>query len=221
MKLVLGQFQGLLNSIITLILVTCFLVVGRRRLDSIIQLVVLQAFLLVALSLTLGWMTGNQEMYMAAFLTLLVKAGIIPYILKKVVQKVGIDQDVRSYVNRKMSYLISGALVIVSYLAAGQVMGNGSGLVREALPTAIAMLLIGLFIMMTRKRAIMQIIGFILMENGLFLAGVGTTNGMPLVIELGIFFDMLIGVLVMGILAFRINQTFDTTNTEKLKNLRG
>jgi hydrogenase-4 membrane subunit HyfE len=91
----------------------------------------------------------------------------------------------------------------------------------EALHAGVAMLLIGLLVMTTRKLALMQIAGFIIMENGLFLTGVGTTIGMPLVVELGIFLDMLIGVLIMGMLVFRINRNFDSINTEKLRNLRG
>lgn len=217
----LGQFQGLTNSLITLILASCFFIAGGRRLDAMIKWVVLQGVLLAALSASLGWATGIEELYIAAALTLLLKAGIIPFILNKVVQRVGAEKTVSSYLSQKMAYLISGALVMVSYLAAGQVVGMGSGLVQGALPSAIAMMLIGLLIMMIRKLAVMQIMGFILMENGLFLAGVGTTNGMPLVIELGIFLDMLIGVLIMGVLAFRINRTFDSINTENLKNLRG
>lgn len=217
----LGQFQGLTNSIITLILATSFFIVGGKKLDTMIRWVILQGILLATLSMILGWVTGIQEMYFAAMLTLTVKVGIIPYILIKVVQRVVIDKNVSAFVSQRMAYLIAGSLVMVAYLAAGQIVGKGSGLVPQALPSAIAMMLIGLFMMMTRKLAITQIMGFILMENGLFLAGVGTTNGMPLVIELGIFLDMLIGVLIMGVFAFRINRTFDSINTENLKNLRG
>lgn len=217
----LGYYQGLINSVITLTLFTCFLIIGARWLESVIKLVVLQAVFLSLLSAVLGWVTGIQEMYIAAVLTLVIKAGVIPLILSKVVHRVGINREVNSYLNMKMTFLAAGALVIVSYLATGQIIGKGSGLIHEALPAAIAMMLIGLLIMMIRKLALMQIIGFLLMENGLFLAGVGTTQGMPLVIELGIFLDMLIGVLIMGILAFRINRTFDTIDTENLRNLRG
>jgi hydrogenase-4 membrane subunit HyfE len=160
-------------------------------------------------------------MYLAAGLTLVVKAGIIPYILNKVVKNVGISRIVKSYVSMKMNLIISGCLVFVSYLASGQVIEQGTGLIPQALPTAISLILIGLFIMMIQKLAIMQIVGFVVMENGLFLAGIGTTNGMPLVIELGIFIDIIIGVFIMGILAFRINKSFDHINTQNLRNLRG
>lgn len=215
------NFQGVVNSLITLSLATTFLIIAARRLDSVIKIIIIQALLLVALCITWGWATGIHEMYLAAGLTLVVKAGIIPYILNKVVKNVGISRIVKSYVSMKMNLIISGCLVFVSYLASGQVIEQGTGLIPQALPTAISLILIGLFIMMIQKLAIMQIVGFVVMENGLFLAGIGTTNGMPLVIELGIFIDIIIGVFIMGILAFRINRSFDHINTQNLRNLRG
>ncbi|MHB1126360.1 MAG: hydrogenase [Bacillota bacterium] len=217
----LDNYLTIVNTLIALVMASCFFVIGSRRLDCIIKIIITQAILLAGLDIVLGRATGIEEMYVAALLTLVVKAAVIPYILIKVVQRVGISREVKSYVNLKMSFLVAVALVIISYLATGQVIGEGSGLVHDALPVAVAMMLIGLFVMMTRKLAVMQIIGFLIMENGLFMAGLGTTNGMPMIVELGVFLDILVGVLVMGILAFRINLSFDTINTENLKNLRG
>lgn len=216
-----GSDPGINNLIITLILCTCFVILASRRLDTIVAIIVAQAVLLAALSISLGFVTGIREMYYAAFLTLAVKAGLIPFIMAKVIKRIGINRDVKSYVSRKISLIIAGALVIVAYFSTGQIIGQESGLILEALHAGVAMLLIGLLVMTTRKLALMQIAGFIIMENGLFLTGVGTTIGMPLVVELGIFLDMLIGVLIMGMLVFRINRNFESINTEKLRNLRG
>lgn len=209
------------SPIVTLILAVCFLVLGARRLDTVIRLAVFQAILLAVLTAFLGFTKGIGEMIFIAGLTLVIKAGLIPYILKKVVDRIGLSLETRSYLNRKMSFLIAGALVMVAYLATGQIAASQSPEGREILASAIAMLLIGLLVMMTRKLAVMQIVGFLIMENGLFLAGVGTSYGMPLVVELGIFLDMLIGVLIMGILTFRIQSSFASINTEKLRNLKG
>lgn len=209
------------SPVVTLILAVCFLVLGARRLDTVIRLVVFQAILLALLTAILGLANGIGEMVFIAGLTLVIKAGLIPFILKKVVDRIGLRFETRSYVNRKMSFLLAGTLVMVSYMATGQIAATQSAQGREILAAAIAMLLIGLLVMVTRKLAVMQIVGFLIMENGLFLAGVGTTHGMPLVVELGIFLDMLIGVLVMGILTFRIQSSFGSINTEKLRNLRG
>lgn len=215
------NFQGLVNFLITLILATAFLIIIARHFNSVIKAIIIQALLLVTLSITLGWATGIHEMYIAALLTLVVKVGIIPFILNRAVGRVAISTKVESFLSMKMTLLFSVGLVFISYLATGQVIGKGSGLIHEALPAAVALMLIGLFLMMNRKLAIMQIVGFVVMENGIFLAGIGTTNGMPLVIELGIFLDILVGVLIMGVLVFRINRSFDTIDTKNLRNLRG
>ncbi|ADY54496.1 hydrogenase, membrane subunit 2-like protein [Syntrophobotulus glycolicus DSM 8271] len=212
---------GISNLMITLVLCTCFMILVARFLDTVIAIIVAQAVLLAGLSLSLGYVTGIHEMYFAALLTLAVKAGLIPFILARVIKKVGISKDIKSYLNRKTSLILAGALVIVAYFSTGQIIGQESGLIREALHAGVAMMLIGLLVMTTRKSAVMQITGFIIMENGLFLMGVGTSKGMPPVVELGIFLDMLIGILIMGILVFRINRSFESIDTEKLRNLRG
>lgn len=97
----------------------------------------------------------------------------------------------------------------------------GESLAANCLPISLALVLVGLFVMITRKKAIAQMMGLMLMENGLFLVAIAITSGMPLVVELGIFFDLFLGVLIMGILAFRINRTFDSINVNRLQKLKG
>ena len=215
------NYQGLVNFLITLMLATAFLIIIARRFNSVIMAVIIQSLLLVVLCITLGWATGIDEMYTAALLTLVVKAGIIPVVLINAVNSVAINREVESFLSTKMTLLFAFCLVFICYLATGQVIGKGSGLIHEALPAAISLMLIGLFLMINLKFPIMQIVGLVVMENGIFLAGIGTTNGMPLVIELGIFMDILVGVLIMGVLVFRINRSFDTIDTKNLRNLRG
>ncbi|KUO70820.1 MAG: hydrogenase [Desulfosporosinus sp. BRH_c37] len=215
------NYQGLVNFLITLILAATFIIIMARRFNSIIMAVIIQGLLLAALSTALGWATGIHEMYIAALLTLTVKAGIIPIVLINAVNKVAINREIESFLSMKMTLLIAACLVFISYLATGQVIGKGSGLINEALPVAISLILIGLFLMINLKFPIMQIVGLVVMENGIFLAGIGTTIGMPLVIELGIFMDILVGVLIMGVLVFRINRSFNTIDTKNLRNLRG
>jgi len=215
------NYQGIVNFLITLILATTFLIMIVRRLNSVIMAVIIQGLLLGVLCTTLGWATGIHEMHIAALLTFAVKAGIIPVVLKNAVNKVAINREIESFHSMKMTLLSAVCLVFISYLATGQVIGKGSGLIHEALPVAISLMLIGLFLMINLKYPIMQIVGLVVMENGIFLAGIGTTIGMPLVIELGIFMDILVGVLIMGVLVFRINHSFDTIDTKNLRNLRG
>ncbi len=216
-----NSLAALTGFLMTLTLASSFIIVGARRLGSAIRGAVVQAVLLAAVTAVRGWSTGVGEMYLAAGLTLIVKAGLIPYILHKVEVRVGSCPGVKSYVNMKMSFVTCAGLIILSYSATARLVEPGIGVVERALPTAVAMMLIGLFLMMTRKLAINQVVGLLVMENGIFLAAVGATNGMPPVVEVGVFLDVLAGVLIMGILAFRINRAFDTINTEDLRNLRG
>lgn len=215
------NYQGLVNFLITLILATTFLIIFARRLNSVIIAVIIQGLILGVLCNTLGWATGITEMHIAALLTYAVKAGIIPGVIINAVSKVANKREIESFLSMKMTLLSAVCLVFISYLATGQVIGEGSGLIHEALPVAISLMLIGLFSMINLKFPIMQIVGLVVMENGIFLAGIGTTIGMPLVIELGIFMDILVGVLIMGVLAFRINHSFDSIDTKNLRNLRG
>lgn len=209
------------DSLITFILATSFLIVGGRRVDTAIRVIILQGVLLTAATVALGLVTGGNELYFAALLTLIVKAGIIPYVLHRVQERVQTDREIKSFVNIKMSLVICSALVVLAGAVTGRVLGDAPALTVTALPTAVSMMLIGLFIMVSRKLAVMQILGLLVMENGIYLAGIGTATGLPLVVELGIFLDILVGVLIMGILTFRINQTFDHVDTDNLKNLRG
>lgn len=209
------------DALITLNLATAFLIVGSRRVDTAIRVMVMQGVLLCAATVTLGLITGRKEVFLAALLTLLVKAGLIPFVLRKVQGRVQIERETRSFVNIKMSLVICSALVVLAAAVTGRVMVDAPVLTATALPTAVSMMLIGLFIMVSRKLALMQIVGLLVMENGIYLAGIGTASGLPLVVELGIFLDILVGVLIMGILTFRINRTFDHVDTDNLKNLRG
>lgn len=217
----MGNYQSLVNFLITLILSTVFLIIIAHRFNAVIVSIIIQGLLLVALCIALGWATGIDEMYTAALLTLAVKVVIIPVVLINAVNRVASNREVETFLSMKMTLLFAVCLVFISYLATGQVIGTGSGLIHEALPAAISLMLIGLFFMINLKFPIMQIVGLVVMENGIFLAGIGTTHGMPLVIELGIFMDILVGVLIMGVLVFRINRSFDTIDTKNLRNLRG
>ena len=203
------------------ILVTSFLVLGSKRLLFSVQVIFLQAMLLVGVTTVMAVYTGDQEIYLAAFFTFLIKALIIPYVLYRVIRKINLKKDTYDFIGNKVSLVLAGVLVILSFVVVPETISPGSFIGDNALTVAVALLILGLFEMITRKLAVMQIIGLLMMENGLFLAGVGTNHGMPLVVELGIFLDILVGVLIMGVLIFKINNTFDTIDTNQLKNLKG
>ncbi len=215
-----SQFIDILAA---LILVTAFLVVSSRSLTFYVRLFALQSFLLggVASLVALGY--GESHILIAALLTIAVKGIAIPLVLNRVIERIRIQKEINFSINITVSLLICGALVILADSVAEPIyeMQHTTILpVSRVLPSSIAMMLIGLFIMMTRKKAVTQLIGLLTMENGLFLSGLSITYGMPMIVEVGIFFDILIAALILGLFIFRINQTFETVNMDTLRSLR-
>ena len=123
-------------------------------------------------------------------------------------------------VNIPASLLISGGLAIVAYYITEPMIAHGTVITRNCLAISLAVVLIGFFVMISRRKAITQVMGLLMMENGLFLAAISLTYGMPMIVEIGVFFDILVGALIMGVFAFRINRTFETIDTGILKRLR-
>jgi hydrogenase-4 component E len=205
------------------ILITAFLIVSSRNLLFYVRLFGLQSFLLgmVAIMAAIGY--GETHILIAAFLTIAVKGIAIPFSLNRVIERINVHREIEFTINITTSLLICGALVILADSVSRpilEIQKMNALPVSRVLPSSIAMILIGLFIMMARKQAVSQIIGLLTMENGLFLSGLSITYGMPLIVEVGIFFDILVAALIMGVFAFRINRTFDTINVDMLRRLR-
>jgi len=125
-------------------------------------------------------------------------------------------------VSQLASPLVASGLVILAYYSQQYVLQLHEGVVfSHCLSISIAVILIGFFLMITRKKAVTQMVGLMTMENGVFLCAMVLTSGMPMIIELGVSFDVLMGILIMGIFVFRIRETFASIDTSKLNSLRG
>jgi hydrogenase-4 component E len=218
------QTVGLLIDIFAAaILVTAFLVVSSRSLVFYIRLFALQSFFLgvVALLVVLGY--GETHILIAAVLTIAIKAIAIPVVLSRVIERIHVRKEVDFSINIPASLLLCGGMVILADSVAHSILDAqraDAPAVSRVLSVSIAMMLIGLFIMMTRKKAITQIVGLLTMENGVFLSGLSITYGMPLIVEVGIFFDILVAVLILGVFIFRINKTFESISIDSLRSLR-
>lgn len=217
-ELVFGS--KMMQLLIALILVSTFMILGSTRLYSCVRAFGIQSFLLAGVAGTVAYSTGKVDIYIVALLTLVLKAGVIPYIFIYIIREIKVKREIDLYVNISPSLIIGGVLVVISYYLVRSI-NIRTELSSFALSASISLVSIGLFIMISRKKAIMQMLGILLMENGLFLGAISLTYGMPLLVELGIFFDVLIGVLIMGILIFRINRTFESIDTDMLKTLIG
>ena len=217
-EVILGS--KMVQLLIALILVSTFMILGSTRLYSCVRAFGIQSFLLACVAGIVAFSTGKIDIYIVALLTLAIKAVIIPYIFIYIIREIKVKREVELYVNISPSLIIGGLLVVISYylIRSISVISELSSL---SLSASMSLVSIGLFIMISRKKAIMQMLGILIMENGLFLGAISLTYGMPLLVELGIFFDVLIGVLIMGILIFRINKTFESIDTDTLKTLIG
>jgi hydrogenase-4 component E len=209
-----------------LVLVLQIAMVGQRWLMTNIRMFALQSFLLAAIAGTIAFFNQADHVYIAALLTLFLKAGVLPILLVRLVKRVGIQQEIEPLINVPLSVLISGGLTLVGYIVADsfyhpEETSATAALGHNTLAIAIALFLIGFFMMLNRRKALTQVLGLLCMENGLFLAGISLTYGVPLVVEIGIFFDVLVAVMVLGILVYRIGETFDSMDVSKLRRLRG
>lgn len=202
-------------------LAVTFSILCSRKLGNIFLLLSVQAILLSGISGIVAFASNITHVYFAAAITLFVKGLLVPAVLFYTLRKIVVVPKVESFLSTRTGIVIGIILVIISFYVTEPDLIAGNPLTKNGLPIAISLVLIGLFLMISRKKALMQVVGLITMENGLYLMTVSTTYGMPLMVELGIFFDLLVGVIIMGVLTYRINQTFDTINTEKLNNLKG
>jgi hydrogenase-4 component E len=208
-----------------LVLVLQIAAVGQRWLVSSIRIFAVQSFLLAAIAAIIAYFNHATHIYVAAFLTLVLKAGLLPWLLEGLVKKIRIRREIEPLINAPLSILISGCLTVVGYIVAAsfyhpEETAGRAALGHNTLAVAIALFLIGFFTMLNRRKALTQVLGLLSLENGIFLAAISLTYGMPLVVELGIFFDVLVGVLVLGILVFRIREAFDSMDVSKLRKLR-
>ena len=202
------------------ILLTAIAMNGLKRLESCLRAYMLNSWLLSLLIAIVAFMLNETHLYIASLLTLAGKGILIPLFLRGIIRRMKVTHDVEPYISNSLSLAISGILVAVVYASLREGIFV-TGFSKNVLQISIAVLLIGLFIMLTRRKAITQVMGLLFMENGLFLAGFSLTFGMPAIIELGVLFDMLMGVIILGIFAVQIKRTFASADLDKLTILKG
>lgn len=206
------------------VLVLQIAMVGQRSLVMNIRMFGAQSFLLAGIAGAIAWYNRAPHIYFAAILTLAVKAIAVPLALERLVDRIEIRHEIEPVINTPLSIVISGALTLVAYLVGESFyhpeMGQAS-LGRNTLAVAISVFLIGFFMMLNRRKALTQVLALLTLENGVFLAAICLTYGMPLIVELGVFFDVLVAVLVLGILVYRIRETLESMDVSKLRRLRG
>jgi hydrogenase-4 component E len=216
----------IITMMAALVLVLQIAMVAQRWLVTNIRMFGAQSFLLAAIAATIGYFNQAPHLYVAAILTFLVKAMLVPGLLERLVEKIEIVQEIEPLINVPISVMISGGLTLVAYVVAESFHRpdeavSPASLGHNTLAVAISLFLIGFFMMVNRRKALTQVLALLCLENGLFLGAISLTYGMPLIVELGIFFDVLVAVLVFGILVYRIRETFASMDVSRLRKLRG
>ncbi|CAN7287117.1 formate hydrogenlyase [Paraburkholderia sp. DD10] len=215
-----GFATQIINFLAAILLLLSFAMLSQRRILSLIHLYTLQGVTLVSANVILGYVTADVHLYISAALTLVLKVGLIPWILYRLVQRLNVRTDVESLLNIPATLLIGIVLVIVAFNVASPVSQLASSVARGTLGIALACVLLSFMMMITRAKAIPQVIGFLSMENGLFFAAAAATNGMPMIVELGIGLDVLVGILILGVFMFQIREQFDSLDIHHLEKLK-
>jgi len=203
-----------------LMLMSTIVLIGSSRLRVCIWAYALRSFVLALVSGLIAYFSGIHHIYVATGVSVALKVIVIPSFLFYIINKIKIKEDVESFINYTLSLLIACGLILIAYYATESILKFENVFMRHCLPVSLAITLLGFFVMISRKKAITQILGLLAMEDGLFFAALSTSYGMPLVVELGVFFDILVSVIIMGIYVYRIKETFDTIDTDSLRELR-
>jgi hydrogenase-4 component E len=204
-----------------LLLLTAFATVASRLLSGAIGAYALQSFVLGLVAAVVGYFTGSTDLYLVAVLTVIVKCGVIVWILRNVTNRLHLQREVRPYLNIPASLLVCAVLTLVAFFTSPAVVAPGTFLNEPPLAISIAMVLIGLFLLSSRRHAVAQVIGLLTIENGLFSGAIAIAYGMPLIVEFGILFDILVAVIVMSLLVTLIQRELITSDTADLRRLKG
>jgi hydrogenase-4 component E len=210
----------LINLFATLILLLSFAMISQRRIVSLINLFMMQGVALVMTSFLLGYATNQPDLYVSGALTLVLKVILIPWMLHRMIRRLNVRWDIETLLNVPTTMLVGIALVIFSFSLALPVSRLSSSLAGGSLGIALSCVMLSFLMLITRSKAVPQVIGFLSMENGLIFAATAVTNGMPMIVEFGIALDVLVGVLILGVFMFQIREKFDTLDIQHLEKLK-
>jgi len=210
----------LINLLAALLLLLAFAMLAQRRVLTLINLFAAQGFALACSTAIVAWATDQTHLYASAALTLILKVLLLPWLLHRLVRKLDVRWDVEGLLNIPTTMLVGIVLVVFAFNLAAPIEQLSSTITRSTLGIAMASVMLAFLMMITRRKAIPQVIGFLAMENGLFFAATSATYGMPMVVELGIALDILVAMLILGVFFFQIREQFDSLDLKHLEKLK-
>jgi hydrogenase-4 component E len=210
----------LLNMLAALLLLLSFAMLSQRRIVSLVNLLAMQGALLFLATLLLAWRTGTYHLYISAAITLALKVIFLPWLLHRLIRQLGVYWDTEPLLNTAGTMLVGVLVVIFSFGLAQPISALASTATRTSIGIAVAVILIAFLTMITRRKAMSQVVGFLSMENGLFFGAMSATYGMPMIVELGVALDVLVAVLVLGVFFFQIREQFDSLDLKHFEALK-
>ena len=213
-------YVQLLNLTCGGLLLSTVLMLWRRELAALVRLLAVQGGLLAALAALLGVREGNNELYLVAIGVLVLKAVVLPAVLRKVLRDTGDARDGEPLVNVAASLLAAALLILSAYAISRPLVALAPSPTTQALPVGLARVFLGFFVLVTRRRALSQVVGFLLLDNGITATAFLATAGVPLIVELGVSLDLLLVVLVLQVLTARMRLKFGRTDLDDLRELR-
>lgn len=213
-------YGQLLNLVCGGLLLSAVLMVWRRELTSIVRLLLVQGVLLAALAALLGAREGSGELLGVAAGVLLLKGGVLPEVLRRVLRDTGDVRDAEPLVNVAASLVAAALLTLLAYAVSRPLVALAPSPATHALPVGLAVVFLGFFVLVTRRRALSQVVGFLLLDNGIAATAFLATAGVPLIVELGVSLDLLLVVLVLQVLTARMRLAFGHSDLDELRELR-
>ena len=204
----------------SLALITGLILLWRRSVTAYISAFTWQSRAITVVTVVVAYFGPDHELYWVAGALFILKGVVIPRLLKQMERRFAAERELDPYVNTATSLVISGLLVLFGYAITRPLVALSHLPTRAGMPLAMGLVLVSLFVIISRKKALTQVIGFLMLENGLALLAVLGTYGIPLIVELGVFLDVLMGFLVMQIFIYQIHETFESIDVEQLSNLR-
>jgi hydrogenase-4 component E len=214
---VFSQLSTLGSSIV---LIFGILLLWRRSLSGYISSFRLQSIVLAGILVMIGYFGHDTELYFVAIFLFILKGLILPHYLNRMRIRLGVTRETDPYVNNASSLILAALLVMLAYALTRPLMLVSSLPTRGGIPLAMGLIFVGLFVILSRKKALTQIIGFLVLENGIVLLAALGTYGIPLMVEIGVFLDVLMGFLVMQVLVYHIQGTFESIDVDQLNQLK-
>jgi len=210
----------ILNTLAAILLLLSFSMLAQRRIVTMVNLLATQGAILCLATVLLAWRTGENHLYLSAALTLALKVILLPWLLHRLIRRLDVYWDTETMINAPSTMLIGLLVVIFAFGLAQPISALASTATRSTIGIAIAVILLSFLTMITRRKAMSQVVGFLSMENGLFFGAMSTTYGMPMVVELGVALDVLVAMLVLGVFFFQIREQFDSLDLHHLESLK-